>query len=153
MGETPVSGYPDGAPGVFSELREAVESRDEAAVKACFCEDCKLEILEYGLSGHDGVKKWLDWMYKHMKSMKTVPIDCIWDGERMFEEYSVRGVLHNGVKVQAKQARIIYVEDGRIKHLRSYFDRLAFADSMIHGNTFQKVVRKFIDKSMGELAG
>ena len=55
------------------------------------------------------------------------------DGNTLFEEFILKGTLHNGIEVQSKQSEVLTFENGKIKSLRLYFDRMDFADSVTKG--------------------
>ncbi|NHI84178.1 MAG: hypothetical protein EAX81_07750 [Candidatus Thorarchaeota archaeon] len=49
-----------------------------------------IELLGAKLIGKDGVKKWLDWLFKHMSSIKFVPITIMVEGNVFLEEFIAR---------------------------------------------------------------
>jgi hypothetical protein len=53
---------------------EALETKNLDKILNSFTSDCEIELLNIKLLGKEGVKKWFNWLYKHIKTLKLVPI-------------------------------------------------------------------------------
>ena len=112
-------------------LDDAIENEDIEKVLSFFTENCETELLGLRLEGRHGLKRALDWMYKHVTNITLSPITLIIDGSVFFEEFLVRAKTHKGKRIEVKQAEVlIYNEDYLVTSLRLYFDRLLLADTM-----------------------
>jgi ketosteroid isomerase-like protein len=59
---------------VATNLDIALEKKDYESILSYFAEDCEIEFLQVILKGRKGVKKWLDYIFEHVKSIKFKPI-------------------------------------------------------------------------------
>ena len=143
---------PDEIRKVAMDFDRAVENKDIEKVLSSFSDDCEIELLGQRLVGKEGVKKWIDWLYRHLDEVKFEPITIIVEGDIFFEEFIVRARLLSGVEVSSKQAEVLLYEDYKIKSLRLYFDRLDFAESVTKGFISKAIVEKFIKKSLEGLS-
>jgi ketosteroid isomerase-like protein len=131
-----------------AELDNAIENKDLDRIMSGFSDDCEIELLGIKLTGKKGLKKWIDWMYAHLAEIKFEPITIMVDGNVFFEEFILKGRLHDGTEVQSKQAEILIYENYQVKNLRLYFDRLDFADSLAKGVFNKALVRKIAKESL-----
>jgi ketosteroid isomerase-like protein len=142
---------PDKIRQVAMHFDKAVESGDIEAILSGFTDDCEIELLGIKLRGREGVKKWLNWLYKHIAEIKFIPVTIMVDGDTFFEEFVVKAKLHNGAEAQSRQAEVLVYEDYKIRSLRLYFDRLDFADSVAKGIIGKTIVRQLTRASLKDL--
>ena len=133
---------------VASDLDKAIENKDVESILSSFSDDCQIELLGIKLTRKDGVRRWIDWMYKHLAEVRFLPVTIMVDGNTFFEEFILKGKLHNGIEVQSKQAEVLTYENYEVKSLRLYFDRLDFADSVVKGSMSKTFVRRLMRKSL-----
>jgi len=88
-------------------LDNAIESKNIGEILASFADDCEIELLRQRLFGKEGVKKWLDWLYKNFWQIKFQPIVIIVKGNILFEEFIVRARLQSGIEIKSKQADVV----------------------------------------------
>ena len=136
---------------VAKKLDDALETRNADQILPFFADDCEIELLGIELTGKDGVRRWLEWQFKHIAEVKLEPIIIIVDGNIFFEEFVVNARLHDGTKVESRQAEVLIYEDYRVKSLRLYFDRLDFAGSIARGFVSKAIVRRLIKTSLAGL--
>ena len=142
---------PDEIRKLAAELDNAIESRNAEAVISSFSEDCEIEFLGIKLTGKEGVRKWLHWVYGHLAQIKFEPVTIMVDRNTFFEEFVLKGKLHDGSEVRSRQAEVLVYKNHRVKSLRLYFDRLDFAGSVTRGFISKAVVRHMVRKSLGGL--
>ena len=130
------------------DFDNAVTNHDMELILSSFTDDCEIELLGLRLTGKEGVIKWINWLYQHLVQLELIPVTIMVEGNTFFEEFMVKGRLHNGVEVQSKQAEVLIYENYRIKSLRLYFDRLDFADSVARGFIERAIVRQLIRTSL-----
>jgi len=107
-------------------LDTALEAGDLAGVVACFDEQCEIEILGARLRGRDGVRRWLDWVFGQVESLRFESRLITVDGATLVEEFVVEATL-----------------PGRRHRLRFYFDPLDFLEAKgIVGRLVAPVARK-----------
>jgi ketosteroid isomerase-like protein len=133
---------------VASDLDNAIESKDIESILSSFSDDCEIELLGIKLTGKEGVRKWTHWLYKHLAEVRFSPVTIMADGNTFFEEFILKGKLHNGIEVQSKQAEVLIYENYKLKSLRLYFDRLDFVDSVVKGTISKAFVRKLMKRSL-----
>jgi ketosteroid isomerase-like protein len=126
-----------------AELDEALEARDVERVVACFDPDCEIELLGVRLEGRDGVRRWLDWVFRHVDAVSFIPRIISVDGDTLIEEFEVRGSLRNGREVRSRWAELLTFRADLVTSLRLYFDPADFAPSLgAVGRVFGPVARK-----------
>jgi ketosteroid isomerase-like protein len=129
-------------------LDEAIEKWDIEAVLSKFSVDCEIELLGLKLDGRDGVKKWIEWQFKHVSKIDFIPIIKMVSGDTFFEEYVVKANLHDGEEIQSKQAVVLQFKNKLITSLRLYFDRLEFADAVAKDIISKTIVKELVKKSI-----
>ena len=129
-------------------LDEAIEKWDIEAVLSKFSADCEIELLGLKLDGRDGVKKWINWQFKHVSKIDFIPITKMVSGDTFFEEYIVKAKLHDGKEIQSKQAVVLQFKNKLITSLRLYFDRLEFADAVPKDIISKTIVKELVKKSV-----
>jgi hypothetical protein len=132
---------------VAKDFDDAIETREINLILPFFDESCTIELLGLTLHGHEGARKWLEWMFQHLSSISFDPVVIMVEDNVFFEEFVVNGTLHDGRQVQSKQAEVLIYEKGLVKNLRLYFDRLDFAESVATGWITRKIINKLITAS------
>jgi ketosteroid isomerase-like protein len=133
-------------------LDKAIENRKFESVLSKFSEDCEVELLGVKLSGKDGVKKWMEWQFKHIAKVEFAPVTKMVSGNIFFEEFMVKAKLHDGEEIRSKQAVVLQFKGSLITNLRLYFDRLDFADSVAKDVVSKTIVKELVKKSIEGLA-
>lgn len=133
------------------ELDNAIEKWDIESIVAAFAEDCRIELVGITLFGRAGVRRWLDWFYGKLTSVKLTPILIMVEGNAFFEEFLVEATLKNGARVMARQSEVLVYEGDKVKSLRLYFDRLEFAEAVVHDSLSRALVKKIIALSVAGL--
>jgi ketosteroid isomerase-like protein len=129
-------------------LDKAIENKDKDQVLACFTDDCEIELLRQLLVGKDGVKKWLDWLFRNFWQIRFQPIVIMVKGNTLFEEFIVRARLHSGPEIKSKQSEVLVFAEDKIKSLRLYFDRLDFADLLTKDFISKAALNRIMKKSL-----
>lgn len=134
-------------------LDNAIESRNVEEILSNFADDCEIELLRQMLVGKEGVKKWIDWLYKNFRQVKFQPVTVIVEGNTLFEEFIVRARLYSGYEIKSKQTEVlVYNDDYKIKSLRLYFDRLDFVDLITKDRISKAIVGRVINKFLEGLS-
>jgi ketosteroid isomerase-like protein len=131
-----------------AELDNAIENKDVERILSDFSDDCEIQLLGIKLTGKDGLKKWIDWMYSHLAEIRFESITIMVDGNVFFEEFILKGRLHDGTQVQSKQTEVLIYENYQVKSLRLYFDRLDFAHAVAKGIIGKALVRRVVRESL-----
>ena len=129
-------------------LDEAIENRNIEAVLSKFSVNCEIELLGIKLAGKDGVKKWMEWQFRHIAKVEFIPITKMVSGDTFFEEFIAKTNLHDGEEIRSKQAVVLQFKNNMIKSLRLYFDRLDFADAVAKDVISKTIVKELIKKSI-----
>jgi ketosteroid isomerase-like protein len=129
-------------------LDEAIEKRNIESVISKFSTDCEIELLGLKLKGRDGVKKWIEWQFKHISKIDFIPITKMVSGNTFFEEYIAKASLYDGEEIQSKQAVVLQFKNKLITSLRLYFDRLEFADAVAKDIISKTIVEELVKKSI-----
>ncbi len=133
---------------VAMELDNAIESRDIDQIVSFFSDDCEIELMGIRLSGKDGARRWLEWLFDTLVEVRFKPVIIMVEGDVFFEEFILVGTLPNGKVVESKQSEVLVYENYKIKSLRVYFDRLDFADVVVEDFISRKIVRMLISRSL-----
>jgi ketosteroid isomerase-like protein len=129
-------------------LDKAIEDKNFESVASKFTDDCEIELLGVHLSGKDGVRKWMQWQFKHIARVEFIPVTKMVSGNTFFEEFIAKAKLPDGEAILSKQAVVLQFEGKLIRSLRLYFDRLDFADSIAKDVISKTIVRELIKKSV-----
>ncbi|MEA3501199.1 MAG: nuclear transport factor 2 family protein [Actinomycetota bacterium] len=113
-----------------SDLDEALQAGDLDRVVACFSEECTVELLGVRLHGHDGVRRWLDWVFAHVERIEFAPRVISVDGDTFIEEFGVTGILADGRLLNSQWAEILTYRDELVTSLRLYFNPIDFAPAL-----------------------
>ncbi|MGY5881767.1 MAG: nuclear transport factor 2 family protein, partial [Candidatus Thorarchaeota archaeon] len=125
---------------VAMDFDNAIESKDIDLMVSFFTDDCEIELMGIKLSGKDGARRWLEWLFGTLVEVKFKPIIIMVEGNIFFEEFILVGTLPNGKIVESKQSEVLVYENYKIKSLRVYFDRLDFADVVAEDFISRKIV-------------
>ena len=108
-------------------LDDAVEQHNVEELVSYFSEECEIQLPGITLTGHEGLRKAIRWMYTYLKEIALIPITIIIQGNIFFEEFIVRAEIA-GSKTEVRQAEVLeYGENYKVKSIRLYFDRLELA--------------------------
>jgi ketosteroid isomerase-like protein len=113
-----------------AELDEALEAGDIERVVRCFADDCVVELLGVRLRGHDGVRRWLDWVFSRVARIEFAPRVITVDGPEFIEEFAVTGILAGGRRIESRWAEVLTYRDDLVISLRLYFNPLDFAPAL-----------------------
>jgi ketosteroid isomerase-like protein len=133
---------------IAMEFDNAIESRNIDAIVEAFAEDCEIELLEIILSGKEGARKWVNWLFSSLPDVKFTPVVIMVKNGVFFEEFKVTGTLPNGKIVESKQSEVLVYENYKIKSLRLYFDRLDFADLVVNDFLSKRIVKMLKSRSL-----
>ena len=127
-------------------LDVAIEKRDIEEIVSYFSDECEIQLPGITLSGHEGIRKAIRWMYRYLKAMELIPITIMIQGDVFFEEFFVKAKISGNQEIQVKQAEVlIYDADYKVKSLRLYFDRLelgrAFSSNAIDRFIINKITK------------
>ena len=129
-------------------LDKAIENKNIESVISKFTNDCEIEMLGVKLTGKDGVKKWMEWQFRHIEKVEFTPITKTISGNTFVEEYIATAKLRGGEEIQSRQAVVLQFKDHLTKSLHLYFDRLDFANSVFRNVIGKTLVRELIKKSI-----
>ena len=127
----------------------ALEQKDFEAVLSAFHDDCTITLLEIELTGRKGARTWINWLFSHVEELRFEPVVILTRENIVFEEYIVRARIAGGRTVASRQAEVLVFEEGRIRSLRLYFDRLDVAEALA-GDFFGRMAISYIRKKSTE---
>ncbi|NHK30206.1 MAG: nuclear transport factor 2 family protein [Asgard group archaeon] len=137
---------------VAMDLDNALESMNIDEIIPFFADDCVIELLNVKLTGIEGVRNWLLWLFENVTEIKLIPVVIIVEDDIFFEEFVVQAKLHDGSEAMSKQAEVLIYENYKIKDIRLYFDRLDFANAITKGPISKGIVQRIIKKSLKGLS-
>jgi hypothetical protein len=115
-------------------LDAAIEKQNIKEIMSHFSADCQIEMLGVRLSGKEGLRREIAWMYRYLEGITLVPVTIMVEDDTFFEEFIVKAHTSGGREIQVKQAEVlIYDDEYRVKSLRLYFDRLELAAAFVSG--------------------
>jgi hypothetical protein len=133
---------------IAMDFDKTIEKKHTDKIPFFFTKDCEIELLGLTLIGENGIKKWVDWLYKYIDKIRFEPITIMVNENIFFEEFIVNATLKNGGKIKSKQSEVLVYEDYKIKSLRLYFDRLELSKSLFQNPITNYILNKIISKSM-----
>ncbi len=60
-------------------LDNAIEKKDTEKILSSFSDDCEIELLGIKLKGKEGVRRWINWLYKHLAEVRFLPVTIMID--------------------------------------------------------------------------
>jgi ketosteroid isomerase-like protein len=130
-------------------LDDAIESRNNEEVISHFSDNCEIELPGIKLSGKEGLRKAVAWMYQYLKGIVLVPITIIVDGNTFFEEFIIRAKIKEGKEIQVKQTEVlVYDEEYKVKNLRLYFDRLELVAAYTSNPIEKMIINRLMKASL-----
>ena len=130
-------------------LDDAIETHDTEEIVSYFSEDCEVELLGIRLTGKEGLRKAIGWMYKYLKEIVLIPVTIIVDGNIFFEEFIVKTNVKGGQEIQVKQAEVlVYDDEYKVRSLRLYFDRLELAEAFSSNIIEDMMIKQLIKTSL-----
>jgi ketosteroid isomerase-like protein len=139
---------PDRIKQVAMDFDNAIESKDISHMVSFFAEDCEIELMGVRLSGKEGARRWLEWLFDTLIEVKFKPVIIMVEGNVFFEEFILVGTLPNGKIIKSKQFEVLVYENYKIKSLRVYFDRLDFAEAVANDFVSRKIVKTLVSRSL-----
>ena len=134
-----------------SALDDAIEQQDIDGIVSCFSDDCEIELLGTKLTGKEGLRKAVDWMYGRFKDIVLVPVTIMVEGNTFFEEFVMKAKVKGNKDIELRQAEVlVYDDDYRVRSLRLYFDGLELAEAFA-SSVMEKIVVRQVRK--GSLKG
>jgi ketosteroid isomerase-like protein len=128
-------------------LDDAIESRNNEEVISYFSDNCEIELPGIKLSGKQGLRKAVAWIYRYLKEIVLIPITIMVEENTFFEEFIVRAKIKEGKEIQAKQTEVlVYDDEYKVKNLRLYFDRLELAAAYA-SNPLEKMMISQLSKA------
>jgi hypothetical protein len=134
------------------DLDNNLEKKDINKLIPYFSKDCEIEFLGLKLKNHSGLKKWLNWFFNLIPTIKFEPIVIMVEGNIFFEEFFIHTTTKNNKELSVKIAEVLEYENYKVKSLRLYLDRLLFADVALNGFLSRKIVKLIKNKSLEGLS-
>ena len=128
-------------------LDDAIESKDIEELVSYFSNDCEVELLGIKLSGKEGLKKAIAWMFRYLREITLTPITIIVDENVFIEEFIVKAMTGKGEEIQTKQTEVlVYNGEYKVKSIRLYFDRLELAAAYV-SNPLERFMVNWLTKA------
>jgi len=129
-------------------LDDAIESRNNEEIISYFSDNCEIELPGIKLTGKEGLRKAIAWIYQYLKEIVLIPITIMVDGNTFFEEFIVRAKIEESKEIQVKQTEVlVYDDEYKVKSLRLYFDRLELAAAYA-SNPVEKIMISQLNKAL-----
>ena len=127
-------------------LDDAIEKHNVQELLSYFSEECEIHLPGITLSGHEGLKKAIRWMFRYLKEIALAPVTIIIQDNIFFEEFIVKAKVA-GRYLELRQAEVLeYSTDYKVKSIRLYFDRLEFAQAF-SSNFIDRILIKQVNKA------
>ena len=138
---------PDRIRKLAKSLDDAIERKNIEKLVSYFSDDCEIELLGITLSGKEGLKKAIAWMYRYLSEIILTPATIMVDKHEFFEEFIVKAKTRKGKEIQTKQAEVlVYDKEYKVKSIRLYFDRLELAAAYV-SNPIEKFMVNQVTKA------
>ena len=128
-------------------LDDAIEKRDTEELISYFSDNCEIELLGIKLSGKEGLKKAINWMFRYLNQITLIPITIMVDQNTFFEEFTVKATVKGGKEIQVNQSEVlVYNKEYKVTSLHLYFDRLELAAAYT-SNPLEKLMISLINRA------
>ena len=129
-------------------LDDAIESRQTEEVISHFSETCEIELLGVKLTGKEGLRKAVRWIFRYLEEISLSPIAIMIEENTFFEEFTIKARV-KGEEIQVKQAEVlVYDDEYKVKSLRLYFDRLELAAAYTSNPIEKMMINRFKKASL-----
>jgi len=126
-------------------LDDAIEKHNVQEIVSYFSEECEIHFPGVTLTGREGLRKAIRWMFRYLKEIILVPVTIMIQDNIFFEEFIVKAKVA-GRDIQLRQSEVLeYNTDYRVKSIRLYFDRLELAEAFT-SNTIERIMIKQLIK-------
>ena len=123
-------------------LDDAIEKHNVQELVSYFSKECEIYLPGITLSGHEGLKKAVMWMFRYLKEMSLIPVTIIIQGNIFFEEFVVKAKIA-GRDIELRQSEVLeYNTDYKVKTIRLYFDRLELAQAFPYNFIDRMLIRR-----------
>ena len=127
-------------------LDDAIEKHNVQELVSYFSKECEIYLPGITLSGHEGLKKAVMWMFRYLKEISLIPVTIIIKGNIFFEEFVVKAKIA-GRDIELRQSEVLeYNADYKVKTIRLYFDRLELAQAF-PSNFIDRMLIKRVNKA------
>ena len=130
-------------------LDDAIENHDTEEIVSHFSEDCEIELLGIRLTGKEGLRRAIAWMYQHLKEIALIPVTIMIEDNTFFEEFIIKTKVKGSEETQVKQAEVlVYDNEYKVRSLRLYFDRLELAEAFNSNIIEDMMIKQLIKTSL-----
>jgi ketosteroid isomerase-like protein len=119
---------------LVGQYHDAYERRDKPAVEDLFADDAVMTLAPGTFRGREGIRRVLDWDWKATPTIRFRPmgIDMLVSGNVAVCEVMVEA-SYAGVRYEYPNVRVFeFDDDGKIRALRSYYDKLGIQQRIAH---------------------
>ena len=139
---------------LVGQYHDAYERRDKAAVADCFAADAVISLAPGTFRGGEEIRRMIDWDWKATPTIRFRPmgIDVLVWGNVAVCEVSVEA-SYAGVRYEYPNVRVFeFDDDGKIRALRSYYDKLGIEQRIAHELPGAKgrLLRLMLDRLVSE---
>ncbi|MGQ9543195.1 MAG: nuclear transport factor 2 family protein [Candidatus Bathyarchaeia archaeon] len=114
-------------------VHDAIMSNDVERFISFFAEDATLTDAAGILKGPDGLRLWMKWLYSNFSRMILKDKRLIAEGDSAAHEYLLEGATPEGSTVSFSGVAIYEFKDGKIQHIRNFYDVLGIAGQVAKG--------------------
>ena len=127
-------------------LDDAIEKHNVQEIVSYFSEECEIHFPGVTLTGREGLRKAIRWMFRYLKEIILVPVTIMIQDNIFFEEFIVKAKVA-GRDIQLRQSEVLeYNTDYRVKSIRLYFDRLELAQAF-SSNFIDRIMIRKVNKA------
>jgi ketosteroid isomerase-like protein len=139
---------------LVGQYHDAYERRDKRAVADLFAEDAVISLAPGTFRGAEGIRRGIDWDWKATPTIRFRPvgIDVLDRGNVAVCEVMVEA-SYAGVRYEYPNVRVFeFGDDGRIRALRSYYDKLGIEQRIAHqlAGLKGRLLRLMLDRLVSE---
>ena len=127
-------------------LDDAIEKHNVQEIVQYFSEECEIHFPGVTLTGREGLRKAIRWMFRYLKEIILVPVTIMIQDNIFFEEFIVKAKVA-GRDIELRQSEVLeYDTDYKVKSIRLYFDRLELAQAF-SSNFIDRILIKQVNKA------
>jgi len=127
-------------------VHENIMKNDVEKLLPLFAEDVTLISPGVTLKGHDGVRRWMKWLYFDFPKLTLKETSLIIEENKAAHEYVLEGTTPEGQTVSFDGVAIYEFKDGKILTCRIYYDVLTIAKQVVKGFIAKRAVKSMVDQ-------
>ena len=127
-------------------VHEAIMKNDVEKLASFFEDDASVTDPVGTMKGREGVRRWMKWISGKFPKVALRETRLIVEGNVAAHEYALEGTTPDKMTVSSPGVAVYEFKDGKIQHVRNFYDQLGIAKQLAKGVLAKKAVKSIEDQ-------